>query len=233
MKERVHQQKQNGDSRVSAAKFKVMGIFFDLDGTIVDSREAYYEAARIAFQAMRQKPLEREASLEIPRRLERKQPITDIIKGDAHKFLQVYLNAYYSITMEKTKPFPNVSTALKNLSGKAKLALITMRAFPKENVIKELEAFGIAKYFMYVMTAFDTDKPKPSPEALIKCVEALDVQMCDCIIVGDSISDIRAGKAAGIKTAAVLSGIFSRQELAKEKPDLIINDVTELPAFIE
>jgi HAD superfamily hydrolase (TIGR01509 family) len=218
---------------MSVTKFKVKGIFFDLDGTIVDSREAYYEAARIAFQAMEQELPEKEEVLEIPRRLERKQPINDIVKGDLHKFLRVYLKAYYSITTEKTKPLPNVSTTLETLSAKAKLALITMRAFPKENIIKELEGFNIAKYFTYVVTALDTHKPKPSPEALIKCVKTLDVQICDCVIAGDSISDIRAGKAAGSKTVAVLSGLFSRQELAKENPDLIIKDVTALPNFIE
>jgi len=218
---------------MSVEKLKVNGIFFDLDGTIVDSREAYYEAARIAFHAMGQELPEKEAVLEIPRRLERKQPINDVIKGDLHEFLRVYLNAYYSITTEKTKLLPNVSTTLETLSAKAKLALITMRAFPKENIIKELEGFNIAKYFTYVVTALDTDKPKPSPEALIKCVNALDVQTCDCVIVGDSISDVRAGKAAGSKTVAVLSGLFSRQELIEEKPDLIIKDVTALPDFIE
>ncbi len=218
---------------MSAEKMKVDCIFFDLDGTIVDSREAYYEAARIAFHAVGQEMPEKEAILEIPRKLERKQPIKDLIKGDLHEFLDVYLNAYYSITMEKTKLVPNVSTTLETLSTKAKLALVTMRAFPKENIIKELEGFNIAKYFAYVVTALDTDKPKPSPEALIKCVKALDVQMCDCAIVGDSISDVRAGKAAGSKTVAVLSGLFSRQELIEEKPDLIIKDVTALPDFIE
>jgi HAD superfamily hydrolase (TIGR01509 family) len=218
---------------MSVEKLKVDGIFFDLDGTIVDSREAYYEAARIAFHAMGQEMPEKEAVLEIPRKLERKQPINDIIKGDLREFLNVYLNSYYSITKEKTKPLPNVSTTLETLSAKAKLALVTMRAFPKENIIKELEGFNIAKYFAYVVTALDTDEPKPSPEALIKCVKALDVQMCDCAIVGDSISDIRAGKAAGAKTVAVLSGIFSRQELIEEKPDLIIKDITALPDFIE
>jgi HAD superfamily hydrolase (TIGR01509 family) len=218
---------------MSVEKLKVDGIFFDLDGTIVDSREAYYEAARIAFHAMGQEMPEKEAVLEIPRKLERKQPINDIIKGDLREFLKVYLNSYYSITTEKTKPLPNVSTTLETLSAKAKLALVTMRAFPKENIIKELEGFNIAKYFAYVVTALDTDEPKPSPEALIKCVKALDVQMCDCAIVGDSISDIRAGKAAGAKTVAVLSGLFSRQELIEEKPDLIIKDITALPDFIE
>lgn len=214
-------------------KFKVNGILFDLDGTIVDSREAYYEAARIAFRAIGQELPDRNTALEIPRKLERNQPINDVIKGELDEFLSAYLNAYYSITKEKTKPLPNISTTLETLSAKAKLALVTMRAFPKEDIIKELEGFNIAKYFNYIVTALDTDKPKPSPEALMKCGEALDVKLCDCIIVGDSISDVKAGKAAGSKTVAVLSGLFSRQELIEENPDLIIKDVTALPKFIE
>jgi phosphoglycolate phosphatase-like HAD superfamily hydrolase len=44
---------------------------------------------------------------------------------------------------------------------------------------------------------------------------------------------VRAGKAAGAKTVAVLSGLFSRGELASEKPDLILKDVSLLPDFIE
>ncbi len=82
-----------------------------------------------------------------------------------------------------------------------------MRHAPSEAIIKELECFGISKYFTHVVTAMDTSKPKPSPEALIKCVEALDVEMCSCIIAGDSVNDVRAGKAAGAATVAVLSGL--------------------------
>ena len=234
MKETATQQKaKQRQQKMSEAKLKAKGIFLDLDGTIVDSREAYYEAARTAFQAMGQKPPEAEAALEIPRRLESKQPLSGMIKGDIQKFLGVYLRTYYAITKEKTKLLPNVSTALEILSEKAKLALITMRSVPKENIVNELKHFGIAQYFTHIVTALDTHKPKPSPEALIKCVKAIDVQICDCIIVGDSISDIRAGNAAGAKTVAVLSGLFSREELAKERPDLILKDVNMLPKFIE
>jgi HAD superfamily hydrolase (TIGR01509 family) len=217
---------------MSKAKLQVKGIFFDLDGTIVDSREAYLEAARTAFQALEKEPPDAKTALEIPRRLEQKQPISDLVKGDTGKFLDVYLPAYYSITTEKTKPFPNVSTALETLSKKTKLALITMRSVPKQAVTAELKHFGIARYFTHIVTALDTSEPKPSPEALIKCVKALEVQICDCAIVGDSISDIRAGKAAGAKTVAVLSGLFSREELATEHPDLILKDVTVLPDFV-
>ncbi len=79
----------------------------------------------------------------------------------------------------------------------------------------------------------DACKPKPSPEALIKCVEAFDVEMCSCIIAGDSVNDVRAGKAAGAGTVAVLSGLYQCEELVKECPDLILKDVTALPRYIE
>jgi HAD superfamily hydrolase (TIGR01509 family) len=214
-------------------KLKVKGILFDLDGTIVDSREAYLEAAKTAFQAIGQKPPTTQTALEIPKRLEQNQPIDDITRTNPQQFLAIYLKTYYAITQEKTKLIPNVSTTLETLSEKAKLALITMRFVPKETIINELEHFNIAKYFTYVVTALDTHKPKPSPEALIKCVRALDVQICDCVIVGDSVSDVRAGKAAGARTVTVLSGLFSHEELAKEHPDLILEDVTQLPNHIE
>jgi len=213
--------------------FKVKGIFLDLDGTIVDSKEAYIEAARIAFQSVGQKPPERKTALEIPRRLEQGLTISDIMNGDTKKFLVVYLKTYYSITQEKTKLLPNVSETLEILSEKAKLALITMRQVSIQAIIKELDCFGISKYFTHVVTALDTSKPKPSPEALIKCVKALDVEICDCIIAGDSVNDVRAGKAAGARTVAVLSGLFRCEELVKECPDLILHDVTALPGFIE
>jgi HAD superfamily hydrolase (TIGR01509 family) len=230
MKQTANQHKtKQRQQNMSTTKLTPKGIFFDLDGTIVDSREAYLEAARTAFQAMRQEPPSLRTALEIPRRLEQKQPLNPIIAGDTQKFLDVYLRTYYSITMEKTTLIPNIQTALKILSEKAKLALITMRNVPKEAITAELTRFGIAQYFTHVVTAMDTHKPKPSPEALIKTVKAIDVQICDCLIVGDSTSDIQAGKAAGAKTVAVLSGLFSRQELAKQNPDLILKNATTLP----
>ena len=211
---------------------KAKGIFFDLDGTIVDSTEAYVEAARVAFQTIGQTPPPNRTALEIPKRLEQGFSITDITNGEAKKFLSMYLKTYYSITRQKTKLIPNVSATLQALSEKNKLALITMRYVSKQAILKELEFFGISKYFSRVVTAMDRFKPKPSPEAIISCVQALEVEICDCVIAGDSVNDVRAGKAAGARTVAVLSGLFRSEELFKEDPDLILNDVTVLPKFI-
>jgi HAD superfamily hydrolase (TIGR01509 family) len=212
---------------------KVKGIFLDLDGTIVDSKAAYIAAAKRTFQAFGQNYPDNKVALEIPKRLERGLTINDITNSQSKEFLKIYYKTFYSISQEKTKLIPNVSKTLETLSQKAKLALITMRHVPSEVITKELECFGISKYFTHVVTAMDTAKPKPSPEALIKCVEAFDVEMCSCLIAGDSINDVRAGKAAGAATVAVLSGLYKCKELVKECPDLILKDVTELPAYIK
>jgi len=215
-------------------KLKARGILFDLDGTIVDSKEAYLEAARTAFAAMGQETVNIKVMTEIPKRLEQNMSINDLISRiDVDRFLQIYLKAYYDATASRTKPFPNVADTLKKLSEKAKLALTTRRHVPTKEVIRQLEEFGLAKYFQKVVTAFDTMNPKPSPEALLECSKQLKVEACECVVVGDSVVDVRAGKNAGANTVAVLSGIFSREELEKEKPDLILKSVKELPDFIE
>jgi phosphoglycolate phosphatase len=215
------------------SKFKAKGIFLDLDGTIVDSTSAYIEAARIAFRAVGKIAPGTEVLLELPKRVEQNRSIEDITEGTTAEFLPVYFDAYHSITEKETKLMPNVEATLACLAKKSKLALITMRHVPNEVLQKELDTHGIAKYFTHIVTALDTDMPKPSPEALIQCVETLDVDMCECLMAGDSINDLRAGKAAGAKTVAFLSGLYSREELERESPDLILSDITKLPKYIE
>jgi HAD superfamily hydrolase (TIGR01509 family) len=214
-------------------KFNLKCIFLDLDGTIVDPRQAYLEAAQIGFQVIGQKPPEMKVALEIPKRMEQCLAFDDLVCGDLNKFKRAYLQSYHVLTDRKTKLFPNMSKTIEKLSLKAKLALITMRHVPNQTVVKELNYFGIGKYFSSVMTAFDTTKPKPSPEAIFKCIEKFSVDICDCLIAGDSVNDIKAGKAAGIKTVGLLSGLYYHDELTKECPDMILPDLTKLPDVIQ
>lgn len=214
-------------------KLTVKGILFDLDGTILDTKPAYLEAGKIAFKAMGQRSPEPSLLLEIPKRIEQKQSIADITKTDHGQFLDLYLKTFYTIAATKTKPVPRVTEALEMLSSKVPLAVTTMRFMSKENIVEELKQYKLNRYFDYVVTALDTNKPKPSPEALVKAAEAMCVQMCDCIIVGDSVVDVNAGKAAGAKTVAVLSGLYSHAELSEVGPNFIIDDVTKLPSLVK
>jgi phosphoglycolate phosphatase len=215
-------------------KLKVKGIIIDLDGTLTDSREAYLEALAKALETFGVKIFDQKLALEIPRRLEQNLPIEGLLpKMNVEKFLKAYLEAYYRLAEDKAIPLPNIHKTLEKLSGKARLALLTMRYVPCEKIRNWLEKVDLAKYFQCVITALNTRFPKPSPKALVECAKRLGVEVGECAIVGDSVADVRAGKNAGAKTVAVLSGIFTKKELEQEKPDLIINDINELPSFLE
>lgn len=215
-------------------KLKTECILLDLDGTILDSRDAYIEAAKTAFETLGRKNVAAGTAMEIPKRLEQDLSIRDLLVGlEVKKFLQIYLKTFYKVTNDKTKPFPNAEDTLRRLSAKTKLALTTRRSLSAQEVFGALEKFCLAKYFQKIVTSLDTRNPKPDPEALIKCSSMLGVQARDCLVVGDSVVDIRAGKNAGMRTVAVLSGIFSRKELEREKPDLILRNLSELPQFLE
>ena len=215
-------------------KLDVQGIIFDLDGTIVNSRQAYLDAARTAFSAFGRTKFHTKTAFEIPRRFELNMPLSDLVEGiDEREFREIYLAAYYRATLTKTKPFPDIELALKTLSRRAKLALTTRRNVSANGIRTQLEKFGFVRYFEAVVTAVDTTNPKPSPEGIIECARRLGLKPSFCVVVGDSVIDIRAGKNAGTQTVAVLSGIFARKELQQEGPDLILDSVKKLPDFIK
>jgi len=212
-------------------KLGVKAILFDLDGTLVDSKRAYSKALKTALLEMgRQDTPKLSLAIEIPRRLEQNLSIEDMIQGvDVETFLKHYLKAYYEATVEETSLIPGIREALEEISKRFRIGLITMRYVPKESVTEELARFDLIGYFECIITASDTHNPKPAPEALVKCAKQLNVNVEQCAVVGDSVADVRAGKNAGTKTVAVLSGIFSRKDLQKENPDLIIKSVRDLP----
>jgi HAD superfamily hydrolase (TIGR01509 family) len=219
-------------------RLRVKALLFDLDGTLVDSTRAYEAAGKAGFTAIGLSHSSIKTALEVAKQLEQGLTIDSAFAklrldhASLERFLSAYLNAYYSTVLLKSKSFPNVKETLQTLSQRFPLALITLRYVLRDQIIEELKRLGLKKYFKAVVTALDVEKPKPSPDALLMAAEKLGVPINKCVIVGDSIADIQAGKSAGAKTVAVLSGLFSRKELEKEKPDLIIKDIKPLLKFL-
>jgi len=219
-------------------RIKVKALLIDLDGTIVNALEPCIEAAKKATSAPQFRNIDIKIGLEICKQLQSDLPLDDIfIKfGIDHKagkeFLQAFLNSWYTNTPIKTTLLPRVGATLQKLSKQFQLALITRRNMPKEPVVRELKRLGLTQYFKFILTSQDVEEPKPSPQAFVKAANHLGVSIRDCAVVGDSIVDIQAGRSAGAKTIAVASGLFSREELKKQQPDLIIKDINSLPNFL-
>jgi pyrophosphatase PpaX len=79
-----------------------------------------------------------------------------------------------------------------------------------------------------LVCADEVENPKPHPEPVEKAVRLLGSDPATTVYVGDSIHDMRSGRAAGVRTAAVLWGPFGRSHLEGSQPDYWLEKPEEL-----
>ena len=220
--------------KMAQQKLRAKALLIDLDGTIVESSEAFEEAAKTAFSAVEHKQISENTGVELTRLLQRNLSLNDFFEKNhvdetlRAKFLAEFLQSFYNIAPDKTKLLPSVDKTLRVLSKDFRLALITRRNVPETVIRKELKRLHVDSYFMTIVTAYEVREPTPSPDAIIRAAEELLVPVQSCIVISDSGVDIQAGKSAGTRTVAVLSGLFSEEELRKENPDLIVENIDHL-----
>ena len=75
-------------------------------------------------------------------------------------------------------------------------------------------------------------KYKPHPAPVVEALDQLSADAGDTVFIGDSPHDVAAGRAAGVRTAAVLWGPFPREELARQVPDYWLMDPTEIGSLL-
>jgi pyrophosphatase PpaX len=83
-----------------------------------------------------------------------------------------------------------------------------------------------------LVCADEVENPKPHPEPVEKAVRLLGADPATTVYVGDSIHDMRSGRAAGVRTAAVLWGPFGRRHLEGAQPDYWLERPEELLALV-
>ena len=121
--------------------------------------------------------------------------------------------------------FEGAIELLDELYGRIKIALATMSS--REVMEKLLYKKGVEKYFDVVVTADEVSKRKPDPEIFLISAKKLNVDPKDCVVVEDSIFGVKAAKAAGIRSIAITSGAYKKEELKKENPDLLVDSIVE------
>jgi len=94
---------------------------------------------------------------------------------------------------------PYLKPLLEKLRPRYKTAVATNRS---DTMIPLLQAHGLEGYFDIVVRSIDVNRPKPSPDVLIKVIDHLGVEPSDAIYVGDSELDEKAAAAVGIPFVA-------------------------------
>jgi HAD superfamily hydrolase (TIGR01509 family) len=115
---------------------------------------------------------------------------------------------------------PGVYELLCTLSAHYPLAVISAR--DQASTLDFLEQFNLAPFFHSVATAQTCRHTKPFPDPILWAASRMGVFPQNCLMVGDTPADIRAGKAAGAQTAGVLCGFGQETELRRAGADLIL-----------
>ena len=219
-------------------------LLVDFDGVVVNSTRAYMKATTVAMKSISYfgvaKGEVREISLEIARRLDqgfsREKILDGMISVTPDKnanFLAVWLRTWNEACLWEVEPVLGVYEVLNDLSTRFPLALVTLRHLKKSLIEDQLKRLKLIRFFKTIITTLDVKRPKPNPDSFFEGAKRLGVPIEDCAIIGDSILDIRAGKTGGAKTIAVLTGLFDENALKKEKPDLIIRNITEILSHLK
>lgn len=202
---------------------------FDMDGTLVDTFDLIHEAFNEALKKNGRRVLTKE---EFDKKLFGKHidsSLPELIGPFSEKDLADIMSAFQAAWLKnigKVKVFKNVPLTLGRLKAKGyKLGVVSTS--PRDVIEKTLRETGILKHFDIIVGAEDAAKKKPHCEPVVQALNALQIGPEDAVYVGDTIYDIQAGHSAGCYTVLLLSK-FNRDALDKERPDLAIEDISEL-----
>jgi pyrophosphatase PpaX len=106
------------------------------------------------------------------------------------------------------------------------LGLVTSKM--RGGALKGLRLAGLEMAFDVVVGSDEVTNPKPHPEPVLLALERLGRRPADTVFIGDSRHDLECGRAAGVKTAAVLWGPFDRNHLEDLDPDYWLERPSDL-----
>jgi pyrophosphatase PpaX len=95
--------------------------------------------------------------------------------------------------------------------------LVTSKNRP--GALRGLRLVGLEDAMEVIIGPDDVKNPKPHPEPILTALKVLGEPAACALYVGDSVHDMESGRAAGVRTAAVLWGPFGREDLAATRPD--------------
>ena len=156
----------------------------------------------------------------------------DEIIGQASEIINEIAPQIFQDGLELIQGADNILQSIASGSSKIGMVTSTQRKYLKTKM-QPLKIAGVEELFEVIITSDDAPNRKPDPEPLIECARRLDVNPNKCVYVGDTRTDIKAGKAAGMKTVGVLTGFDDYDMLAKEGPDAIIDSIRNLLEVIE
>jgi phosphoglycolate phosphatase len=212
-------------------------IVFDLDGTLIDTAPDLVETLNVVFA--------REALLPLPYHIARnmvgsgaramiangaKAAGCVLAPAKLEQMFTDFIEHYSDHIAERSQPFPGLTDALDTLGARGHQFAVCTNKLERLSV-RLLDQLKLADRFVAICGQDTFGMQKPDPEILRRTVAAARGTMEHTIMIGDSITDIRTARAAGVPIIAVDFG-YSERPISEFGPDGTISNFAQLPASI-
>ncbi|NJD22789.1 MAG: HAD-IA family hydrolase [Melioribacter sp.] len=207
-------------------------VVFDLDGTLVSSHKTIYYATLRALKEINIFPKmpEEDFYKTIGMHFEEIFARFGFSVPDFEKFIGIYISIYFDY-IKLSEAYPGVNSILTKLQKRnIKTALLTTKG--QDHAERILKHFNLIDQIDYVMGRRPGIAHKPSAEPLIKICNDLNIDVTSSLMIGDTELDVQCGKNAGAKTCAVTYGYRAAEDLEKEFPDFMIDNILDVDYIV-
>lgn len=209
---------------------RIKALCFDVDGTLSDTDDVYTQKVLRFFPRFLFKDPQHAARRFV---MWAEAPgnallgLTDTIGMDDEIVALIdWLSRHQKRSSKTFWLIPGVDGMLKQLKGRYPMSVVSAR--DEKGTMRFLEQFDLVQYFDAVITGQSAPHTKPYPDPVLLAAQRMGVNAGECLMVGDTTVDMRAGKSAGAQTAGVLCGFGEEPELRKKGADTILKTTSEL-----
>jgi HAD superfamily hydrolase (TIGR01549 family) len=209
---------------------KIKALCFDVDGTLSDTDDLYVQKIMRFFPRFFFKDPSHAARrfimwIEAPGNA--LLGLADTLHLDDEMVAVInWFSRHRKHSPKKFLLVPGVDEMLKQLHGRYPMSVVSAR--DERGTMAFLEQYDLVKYFDVVVTGLSAAHTKPYPDPILLAAQKMNVAPENCLMIGDTTVDMRAGKSAGAQTVGVLCGFGEEAELRKMGADLILEDTTKL-----
>ncbi|MGH8213981.1 MAG: HAD family hydrolase [Rhodanobacteraceae bacterium] len=211
------------------------GMFFDLDGTLVDSAPDLHDALVALCIERDREPPPYEAARAVTSRGARAivaSGFADLGPDAVDALLPRFIELYVDTRTARTRPFPGIEELLRKLESRGiKWGVVTNKAgFMTAPLMEQL---GYASRTAAVVSGDTLPECKPHPAPVLLACRQAQVDPSKCVFVGDDPRDVQAGRAAGLYTIVADWGYLDPDAAKQWGADACADDAAQIAQWLD